>query len=410
MDLRLTIPPKGGTTNDFLRRHTMNRITAIKFWAASAIIIMLAGIAFGQSDGSITGHVKDSNGAAVAGATVRIVNPTNGVARTATTDADGIFVAPQLPPGAYTISVEKQGFKRVEKGNVVLSALDKLNAGDFTLEVGQVTEAVQIQADAGQLQIKTESGERSDLVSGQQLRGIGLNGRNAIDLARLVPGVISGGAASGSGASTVTNITGNFTINGTRNTQHEYTVDGVTNYNLGNNTGALVSINPDALEEVKILTSNYQAEYGRSGGGVIALTSRGGTNEYHGSGRYFRRHDSLNANTFFNNARGGSEKGFTRPLYRYNFYGWDFGGPVPFVGSKNERKLFFFVNQEYYSQLVPQASSMNIRVPTAAERGGDFSQSVDGSGSKLFIKDPLLSGTCSAASQAACFPNNIIPT
>jgi hypothetical protein len=387
----------------------MKSTTAIKFLMMTAVIISLAGVAFGQSDGSITGQVKDSAGAAIAGATVRIVNPANGVSRTATTDSDGIFVAPQLPPGAYTISVEKQGFKKVEKGNVVLGTADKLNAGDFALEVGQVTEAVQIQADAGQLLIKTESGERADLVSGQQLRQIGLNGRNAIDLARLVPGVISGGAASGNGASTVTNITGNFTINGTRNTQHEYTVDGVTNYNLGNNTGALVSVNPDALEEVKILTSNYQAEYGRSGGGFIALTTRSGTNEYHGSGRYFRRHDSLNANTFFNNARGGSEKGFTRPLYRFNYYGWDFGGPVPFVGSKSERKLFFFINQEYYSQLVPQASSVNIRVPTADERNGNFSQSVDGSGNKIFIKDPLLSGACNATSQVACFPNNIIP-
>src|SRR5262245_57445426 len=381
----------------------MKRITTIKFWTAPAIVIALAVVAFGQSDGSITGQVKDSNGGAVAGATVKIVNPANGVSRTMAADADGIFVAPQLPPGAYTISVEKQGFKKVEKSNVVLSTSDKLNAGDFTLEVGQVTEAVQIQADAGQLQIKTESGERADLVSGQQLRSIGLNGRNAIDLARLVPGVISGSAASGSGASTVTNITGNFTINGTRNTQHEYTVDGVTNYNLGNNTGALVSVNPDALEEVKILTSNYQAEFGRSGGGFIALTTRSGTNEYHGSGRYFRRHDSLNANTFFNNARGGSENGFPRPLYRFNYYGWDFGGPAPFVGSKQERKLFFFINQEYYSQLVPQASSVNIRVPTDAERGGDFSQSVDGSGNKIFIKDPQLSGSCDAKIQTACF-------
>src|SRR5262245_6823566 len=391
------------------RKRIMKRITTLKFWAALAIVIALAVVAFGQSDGSITGQVKDSNSSAVAGATVRIVNPANGVSRTMATDADGIFVAPQLPPGAYTISVEKQGFKKVEKSNVILSTSDKLNAGDFTLEVGQVTEAVQIQADAGQLQIKTESGERADLVSGQQLRSIGLNGRNAIDLARLVPGVISGGAASGSGASTVTNITGNFTINGTRNTQHEYTVDGVTNYNLGNNTGALVSVNPDALEEVKILTSNYQAEYGRSGGGFIALTTRSGTNEYHGSGRYFRRHDSLNANTFFNNARGGSENGFPRPLYRFNYYGWDFGGPVPFVGSKQERKLFFFINQEYYSQLVPQASSMNIRVPTDAERGGNFSQSVDGSGNKIFVKDPQLSGACNNNSQVACFPNNTIP-
>jgi hypothetical protein len=300
---------------------------------------------------------------------------------------------------------------------VILSTGDKLNAGDFALEIGELTEAVQIQADAGQLQIKTESGERSDLVSGQQLRGIGPNGRNITDLAKLVPGVISGGPASGSGASTVTNITGSFNINGTRSTQHEYTVDGVTNYNLGNNTGALVSVNPDALEEVKILTSNYQAEYGRSGGGFIALTTRSGSNDFHGSGRYFRRHDSLNANTFFNNARGGANAGLPRPLYRFNYYGWDFGGPayLPHFGEggspvwNGKGKVFFFINQEYYDQLVPQLSAVNIRVPTAAERAGNFSQSVDGSGNKIFIKDPSLNGTCNATSQAACFQNNIIP-
>ncbi len=381
---------------------------AISLWLF--VIVILAGSAFGQSAGSISGTVKDGTGASVPGATVTTTNPANGITQTVTSNSDGVFVFPQLPPGTYVIKAEKSGFKKIEKSNISLSTGDKLNAGDFVLEVGAVSETVQVTADAGQLLIKTESGERADLVSGQQLRSIGLNGRNAIDLARLVPGVIAGGPASGSGASTVTNITGGFSINGTRNTQHEYTVDGVTNYNLGNNTGALVSVNPDALEEVKILTSNYQAEYGRSGGGFIALTTRSGTNEYHGSGRYFRRHDSLNANTFFNNARGGSEKGFTRPLYRFNYYGWDFGGPVPFIGSKNERKLFFFVNQEYYSQLVPQAASVNIRVPTTAERNGDFSQSVDGGGAKLYVKDPLLSGTCSAASQAACFPNNIIPT
>src|SRR5262245_62729285 len=208
MDLRLTIPPKGGTTNEFLRRHPMKRITALKFWAASAIIFILAGVAFGQSDGSITGQVKDSAGAAVAGAAVRIVNPANGVSRTATTDADGIFVAPQLPPGAYTISVEKQGFKRVEKGNVILSAVDKLNAGDFTLEVGQVTEAVQIQADAGLLHIKTESGERSDLVTNRQVRNLALNGRNILDLTKTIPGVIN---TSQGAQSTVTNAAGTFT-------------------------------------------------------------------------------------------------------------------------------------------------------------------------------------------------------
>jgi outer membrane receptor protein involved in Fe transport len=355
----------------------------------AAITLSLAAVAFAQSDGTIFGTVKDVTGAVVADATVTVLNPAKGITRKTTTNADGAFVYPQVPPGTYTIHVEKPGFKRVEKTNVVVATGDKLNAGDFLMEVGELAATVQVTADAGQLQIKSESGERSDIVSGSQLRNIGLNGRNVVDLAKLVPGVISGGAASGSGASTVTNITGSFNINGTRSLQHEYTLDGVTNYNLGNNTGALVSVNPDALEEVRILTSNYSAEYGRSGGGFIALTTRSGTNEYHGSGRYFRRHDSLNANTFFNNARGGSAKGFTRPLYRFNFYGWDFGGPAPFIGSKNERKIFFFVNQEYYDQLVPQLAAVNIRVPTAAERDGDFSQSVDGSGNRIVVRDPL---------------------
>src|SRR5499426_1751146 len=196
----------------------MKRITTIKFWTAPAIVIALAVVAFGQSDGSITGQVKDSNNSAVAGATVRIVNPANGVSRTMATEADGIFVAPQLPPGAYTISVEKQGFKKVEKSNVVLSTSDKLNAGDFTLEVGQVTEAVQIQADLGQLQIKTESGERSDLVTNRQIRGLALNGRNILDLTKTIPGIINTSQAANS---TVTNAAGTFTINGVRSNMHE---------------------------------------------------------------------------------------------------------------------------------------------------------------------------------------------
>jgi hypothetical protein len=152
------------------------------------------------------------------------------------------------------IKTEKSGFKKIEMSNVILSTGDRLNAGEFVLEVGNVTETVQVTADAGQLLIKTESGERSDLISGQQLRNIGLNGRNAIDLVKIVPGVISGGAASGTGASTVTNITGSFTINGTRNTQHEYTVDGVTNYNRGNNTG-----HPFANALLGVYTSYLQA-------------------------------------------------------------------------------------------------------------------------------------------------------
>ncbi len=377
----------------------MKRLGVVALWlAVVAVAIFPATTALAQSSaGSISGTVKDSSGAVLTGASVTVSNPAGGVTQTVTTGKDGTFSALQLPPGRYSVLVEKQGFKRAEKSNVILSTAAKVNVGAFVLEIGNMADTITVEVEAGRLQIQSESGERSDIVTNKQLRDIALNGRNAMDFMKLVPGVITTNVRT---QSTVLNITDGMNINGTRSIQHEYTVDGVTNLNLGNNSGGLVSINPDALEEMKVLTSNYQAEYGRAGGGYIALTTRGGTNEFHGGVRYFRRHDSMNANTTFNNMNGGSEGGKPRPLYRYNDYGWDFGGPVPFVGTKDNRKLFFFFAQEYYDQLVPQATAVNIRVPTEAERRGDFSQSVDGAGKPIVVIDPLTGKQ---------FPGNIIP-
>ena len=362
--------------------------------------VLLCGVIFAQSNGTITGTIKDTGGGVVPGATVTVSNPSEGVNRVSQTNPSGIFVFPELTPGTYTLIAESRGFKKIEKHDIVVPVSSKIDTGDLVLEVGSLTETVNVEADQGQLEVESSSGERSDLVTNRQLRDLALNGRNVVDLFKTIPGVISSGVVANA-ASTVTNIVGNFNINGTRSLQHEYTVDGVTNLNLGNNTGALVSINPDAVEEVKVLTSNYQAEYGRAGGGYIALTTRGGTNEFHGGASYFRRHDSLNANSYFNDLRGGSANGFPRPLYRYNYYGWDLGGPVLIPKLFNgKNKLFFFISQEYYNQLVPQASSVNILVPTAAERTGDFSQSVDGTGKKITIVDPTT---------GAPFVGNMIP-
>jgi hypothetical protein len=351
-------------------------------------IFSFAGIALGQSNGSITGTIQDSKGGVIPDATITVSDPADAVHQTVQTNNAGNFAFPELPPGTYALTAEKQGFKKAQKTGIVLPLASKINMGAIVLEIGSVVETITVIADAGQLQVQSSSGERSELVTNRQIRDLALNGRNVVDLFKTIPGVISSGVVANA-ASTVTNIVGNFNINGTRALQHEYTIDGVTNLNLGNNTGALVSINPDAVEEVKVLTSNYQAEYGRAGGGYIALTTRGGTNEFHGGGRYFRRHDSLNADSYFNDLRGGSAAGFSRPLYRYNYYGWDFGGPVWIPKVFNGRnKVFFFISQEYYSQLVPQASSVNILVPTIAERGGDFSHSVDGAGKPITIVDP----------------------
>lgn len=357
--------------------------------AISALALMLvAGSLLAQTSGSLSGTVKDANGGVVPGATVTVSNSSAGITQDAQTNAEGVFTFPQLPQRTYGLIVEMQGFKKLEKSDITIPVASRINVGDIVLELGNVAETVTVQADAGQLQVQSESGERSELVTNRQLRDIALNGRNVVDLFKTMPGVISQGTVANA-ASTVTNIVGGININGTRDQQHEYTVDGITNLNLGNNTGALVSVNPDAVQEVKVLTSNYQAEYGRAGGGYIALTTRSGTNEFHGGGRYFRRHESLNANQIFNNLRGGSPAGFPRPLYRYNYYGWDLGGPVIIPKVVNGRdKLFFFISQEYYSQLVPQQSSVNILVPTAAERNGDFSRSVDGTGRPITSSIP----------------------
>jgi len=374
----------------------MRRITA-----ALIVATALSICAFAQNSGSITGTVKDSNGGVIPQATLTVVDQSRAFRQATGATAEGNFVFPQLPPGTYTLTAEAKGFKKSESKDIVVPVATKVGVGDIVLEVGSTNDTIVVEANAGTIQIQADSGERSDIVTNRELREIGLNGQNVVDMMKFIPGV-NVSALVANAASTVTNITGSFQVNGTRSLEHEYTLDGITNLNLGNNTGALVSVNPDALEEVKVLTSNYQAEYGRSGGGVIALTTRGGTNQFHGGARYFRRHDSMNANTYFNDLRGGQGPSYSRPLYRYNFYGWDFGGPVwipHVINGKN--KLFFFASQEYYSQLVPQATSQNILVPTAAERSGDFSHSVDGTGKAINIIDPTTS---------VAFPGNLIPS
>ena len=248
----------------------------VLIWIVAAAALMPAGAALAQTGaGTITGTVKDSSGLVVPGASVTAADPAASVTVTVATDKDGVFVVPQLPPGKYSVTVELTGFKKSETNNVILSAAAKVNLGTCVLEVGNLPETVTVEAASGQMQIQTQSGERSELVTNTQLREIALNGRNVMDFMKVVPGVITTNVRT---QSTVLNIADGININGARSTQHEYTVDGATNLNLGNNSGGLVSVNPDALAEVKVLTSNYQAEYGRAGGGFIALTTRGGTN------------------------------------------------------------------------------------------------------------------------------------
>ncbi|HKQ78812.1 MAG TPA: carboxypeptidase regulatory-like domain-containing protein [Blastocatellia bacterium] len=373
----------------------ITRFLSMRLIPAFALVLLAATIGVGQStSGSITGTVKDGAGAPVPDANVMVTNPATNLTRKVTTNSAGIFTAAQLPPGNYTIAVEKTGFKKLEKTNIMLNAIDLVNAGDFTLDVGAVTDTVTVSAETARIEIQSETGERSGVVTGNQIKDLSLNGRNYQDFLRTLPGVITG-TVTGSQTSSSTGRLGDYSVNGTRTNQKELTVDGSSNIDTGNNVDTHASLNPDAIAEVKVLTSNFQAEYGRAGGAFISVVSKSGTREFHGGGRYFYRNEGLNANNYFRNAqqtdafRNNGKS--ARPFYRYANAGYDIGGPVylPFLAfNKEKNKLFFYWNQEWYEQLVPEGVR-NIRVPTQLERNGDFSQTTDGNGVPVTILNPF---------------------
>jgi len=363
----------------------MNRLSRINtaLWLSLASLLavtLIASTALGQvTSGTIFGRVKDATGAVIKDASVTISNPENGLTRKVTTSDSGEFVAPNLLPGTYNIAVEAKGFKKLESQGFVLSAADKLNAGELTLAVGVMSDQVTVTADAGQIQLQSDSGERSDVISNRQLNNVAINGRNVLDYMKLIPGVSGtfSGSVSGTGG-----IDG-FNVNGTRANQHEFTIDGASNVDTGNNGGTHVTLNPDAIEEVKVLTSNYQAEFGKAAGGQVAIVSKGGTNQWHGDGRFFHRNEGLNANEYFNkqNQLAGGQRN-TPALYRYNDVGYQLGGPI------KKDKVFVFWSQEFYRQLIPVGGTAQFYTPTALERTGDFSQSTDGNGVPVVISGP----------------------
>jgi hypothetical protein len=361
----------------------MRTRTTLSFWRgqsfirfAGFLIAVLAALGLGAfaqlNSGTIFGTVQDATGAVIPGATVTAAAPALGVTRTVTSTGNGTFSMPNLPPGTYTIEVDAGGFEKLKKSGIILNPADNLNAGVFALKIGAATSTVEVTADTGQMQVQTNSGERSDLITGKQLNDIALNGRNVLDLMRLIPGVAGVGEFGASG----TGGLDSYNINGTRANAHEFTLDGASNVDTGNNGGTHVTINTDAIAEVKVLTSNYQAEFGKASGGTISVTSRGGTNEFHGNAHYFHRNEGMDANDWVSNHNGTA-----KPLYRYNTEGYMIGGPI------KKDKLFFFWSNEFYQQLVPGGLAQ-YRTPTALERQGDFSQSVDSGGDPLIIYNP----------------------
>lgn len=337
------------------------------------------------TSGTIFGSVQDQTKAVIPGATITATDAATGVTRTATSSSNGTFSIPNLPPGTYTVQVSSPGFGTLAKSGVILNAADNLNAGVFSLQVSASAASVTVTADTGQLQVQTDSGERSDLITGSQLKEVATNGRNVLDYLRLIPGVAGVGQFGASG----TGGLDTYNINGTRANSHEFTLDGTSDVDTGNNGGTHVTVNPDAIAEVKVLTSNYQAEYGKASGGQIAVTTLSGTNRIHGNVHYFHRNDGMNATGWYNN-----HNDIAKQLYRYNTEGLAVGGPI------KRDKIFWFFSTEHYQQLVPGGTN-SYYVPTTLERQGDYSQSINSSGQPLTIYQP---GTTTP------YANNKIPS
>src|SRR5215470_17344244 len=365
-----------------------------------SLALLLALSAFAQTSASLNGTVHDTQGAAVVGAKVTLKDAGGKVQLDTTTNSEGFYTFPIIQPSTYTVTIEATGFKKSVKSGIVVNASDRQSTGVTVLEVGDLSNTVEVTADAAQLQIKTESGEQGTAINNQQIQNLAVNGRNYLDLLKLTPGVVTTTSFATSGPGGL----GNIDINGTRMGKNNLTIDGTTNVDTGSNGTQHIALSLDNISEFKLLTSNFQAEYGRSGGGAIQIVTKSGSSQFHGTGYYFHRHEQFNANSFLNNAvpRVNGIQPNQRNFYRYNQQGYNIGGPVLLPKKALKDKLFFFFSQEWQEQLVPQ-SARQSRVPTAAEVAGDFSNSRDFNGNLITIIDPLKTGACSATDQTACF-------
>jgi hypothetical protein len=321
--------------------------------------------------GNIAGSVTDASGAVVPNAKVTVTETARGIVlRDLQTNQAGLYSATLLPVGTYSVTVEAGGFKKAKRDGIELDANAKYTA-DFHLEVGAITEEVSVEA--GPAQVELQTAQISGLISGTQVRELALNNRHFAQLVALQPGVSSNlsdqiyvGTTNPSGGN---NIVG-LAVNGARQSQNNWTVDGADNVDRGSNITIQQYPSIDAIEEIKIVRSPYSAESGRAGGGQISVVTKSGTNELHGSAYEFLRNDKLNANNFFNNLNS-----VKRPALRYNNFGYTAGGPVYIPGVYDGRnKTFFFFSEEFRRVINYNAS--NVQVPTSEERQGIFANPV----------------------------------
>lgn len=320
-------------------------------------------LALAQDTGQITGTIVDSSGAAFPGAQVTITNQSAGITRNTVSNSSGEYLVAGLPQGKYDITVTGKGFKHYLATGVVLDATQKLRV-DVTLEVGTISEKVVVSGE-NVAQVETQSAELATTITSTQISELELNGRNFSQLVTLTPGVGNSGTRGEAGVGVNGSIL--YNVNGGRNEYNNWELDGGSMMDSGSNQSLNLYPSLDSISEVRVMTSNYGAQYGLNGSGTIEVETKGGTNKFHGDLYEYVRNDDFNANGFFNNAAQNP-----RPAYKRNDFGYTLGGPVYIPGHYNTQKdkTFFFWSEEWRINRNPV--TLDQGVPSDAERGGDF--------------------------------------
>ena len=364
----------------------------------SILTMLAAACAFGQT-AQLTGLITDSSKAAMANAKVTVTNADTGVSRATASNAQGNYTVPLLQPGNYQILVQADGFRPISREGVKLE-VDQVARIDFSMEVGAVTESISVTEQTPLLQ--TSSGSLGQVIESKQFVDMPLNDRGALGLLSLSDGI----APSRDQDPNSFNSSNAFSANGSRPGQNEILLDGAPNTLPGVWPGRGILGTPvqvDAVQEFKVQTSVFSAEYGRTSGGLVNMVTRSGGNEWHGSASEYLRNSAMDANDFFNNRNGLPLTSFKR-----NQFGGTFSGPlsIPKLYSGKNR-TFFFAN--YQGTRASVAQSRMTTVPSAAMRTGDFSQLTTLQGQPVIIYDPLTTTTVAGNPTRQPFAGNRVP-
>jgi hypothetical protein len=375
---------------------------------AIVVVLLSATAAIASITGTISGIVTDPGGAVVTGAAVTATNVQTGVAQTATTDAKGFYSFPALAIGTYTVRVHHEGFKDSEQQNIIIDANSAVRA-DAKLQVGAVAEQVTVSSTA--VHVETTSTQMGEVISGESMTSIPLNGRSFTDLLALQPGVVpqsTGEYGAGFNPSGDLNP-GNLSVSGMRESANGFMVNG-GDVEEGGNMGAAVIPNLDSIAEFRILTNNFDAEYGNYMGGLVNVVTKSGTNQFHGDAFEFLRFPNLDARNYFSPTRAA--------LHR-NQFGGTVGGPIV------HNEIFFFADYQGTRQIAGQDSGV-IPVLSPADRMGNLSDvasqlsgTVGGAGWASTLSqqlgypvsdgEPYFFSGCTTSAQCV-FPNGAIPT